>query len=172
MRGEIEGSFKRPRQIEHKLQAMKEEIACPNQGSLICHPWQSRIVYKSKQNEDVLVTKSVLPPAVDTASNKPSSSATAATHNPNFTQVQRSAVPTVQDLQGKSPKEAREILYGPGGVFGPKGPFSTPAVRYPGGLEVVPVSVPPQQQQQQQANPPNQSGKAGSSRPLSNRYRH
>ena len=33
------------------------------------------------------------------------------------------------------------MLYGPGGVFGPKGPFSTPAVRYPGGLEVTPVAA-------------------------------
>jgi hypothetical protein len=34
------------------------------------------------------------------------------------------------------PEERREFLYGPGGVFGPKGPFSTPIVRYPHGLEV------------------------------------
>ena len=42
------------------------------------------------------------------------------------------------DLSNKNAKETREILYGPGGVFGPKGPFSTPLVRYPGGLEVSP----------------------------------
>ena len=35
-----------------------------------------------------------------------------------------------------SVKDRREILYGPGGIFGPKGPFSTPSVRYPGGLQV------------------------------------
>jgi hypothetical protein len=33
---------------------------------------------------------------------------------------------------------SRELLYGPGGLFGPKGPFSTPNVRYPHGLEVPP----------------------------------
>ncbi len=32
----------------------------------------------------------------------------------------------------------REMLYGPGGVFGPKGPFSTPSVRYPNGMELPP----------------------------------
>ena len=43
-----------------------------------------------------------------------------------------------------SPKDRREILYGPGGMFGPKGPFSTPSVRYPGGLEVnMPLPPPP-----------------------------
>ena len=31
-----------------------------------------------------------------------------------------------------SPAEKRELLYGPGGVFGPTGPFSTPEIsRYP-----------------------------------------
>ena len=35
-----------------------------------------------------------------------------------------------------SAKDKHELLYGPGGMFGPKGPFSTPSVRYPGGLEV------------------------------------
>jgi hypothetical protein len=35
-----------------------------------------------------------------------------------------------------SPHEARELIYGPGGLFGPKGPFSTPSVRYPFGMEV------------------------------------
>lgn len=35
-----------------------------------------------------------------------------------------------------SPLERRELLYGPGGLFGPKGPFSTPSVRYPFGMEV------------------------------------
>ncbi|CAB4064938.1 unnamed protein product [Lepeophtheirus salmonis] len=29
--------------------------------------------------------------------------------------------------------EDREVLYGPGGVYGPHGPFSTPEVRYPNG---------------------------------------
>ena len=38
--------------------------------------------------------------------------------------------------QKLSAREKRELLYGPGGMFGPKGPFSTPVVRYPGGLEV------------------------------------
>ena len=32
----------------------------------------------------------------------------------------------------------REMLYGPGGLFGPKGPFSTPIVRYPQGMELPP----------------------------------
>ena len=39
-------------------------------------------------------------------------------------------------VQKLSAREKRELLYGPGGMFGPKGPFSTPVVRYPGGLEV------------------------------------
>ena len=39
-------------------------------------------------------------------------------------------------IQKLSAREKRELLYGPGGMFGPKGPFSTPVVRYPGGLEV------------------------------------
>ena len=30
----------------------------------------------------------------------------------------------------------REMLYAPGGLFGPKGPFSTPHVRYPNGMEL------------------------------------
>ena len=31
-----------------------------------------------------------------------------------------------------SPTERREVLYGPGGIFGPRGPFSTPEIsRYP-----------------------------------------
>ena len=31
-----------------------------------------------------------------------------------------------------SPTERREVLYGPGGLFGPRGPFSTPEIsRYP-----------------------------------------
>ena len=54
----------------------------------------------------------------------------------------KGSVPTVQEISSKSAKEAREMLYGPGGVFGPKGPFSTPAVRYPGGLEVPPPPPP------------------------------
>jgi hypothetical protein len=41
-----------------------------------------------------------------------------------------------------SPQDARELLYGPGGLFGPKGPFSTPNVRYPHGLEVGLASSP------------------------------
>ena len=32
----------------------------------------------------------------------------------------------------------REMLYAPGGLFGPKGPFSTPHVRYPNGMEMPP----------------------------------
>ena len=32
----------------------------------------------------------------------------------------------------------REMLYAPGGLFGPKGPFSTPHVRYPNGMELPP----------------------------------
>jgi hypothetical protein len=35
-----------------------------------------------------------------------------------------------------SPQNTRELLYGPGGLFGPKGPFSTPNVRYPFGMDV------------------------------------
>ena len=64
-------------------------------------------------------------------------------------------VPTVQDIQSnsKSAKEAREMLYGPGGVFGPKGPFSTPAVRYPGGLEVTPAPATAQSGHQQAKRP-------------------
>ena len=30
------------------------------------------------------------------------------------------------------------MLYAPGGLFGPKGPFSTPHVRYPNGMELPP----------------------------------
>ena len=41
-----------------------------------------------------------------------------------------------------SPHDARELLYGPGGLFGPKGPFSTPNVRYPHGLDVGLASNP------------------------------
>ena len=41
-----------------------------------------------------------------------------------------------------SARDKRELLYGPGGMFGPKGPFSTPIVRYPGGLQVN-MSAPP-----------------------------
>ena len=36
------------------------------------------------------------------------------------------------------PPASREMLYGPGGLFGPKGPFSTPNVRYPNGMEMPP----------------------------------
>ena len=36
------------------------------------------------------------------------------------------------------PPASREMLYGPGGLFGPKGPFSTPHVRYPNGMEMPP----------------------------------
>lgn len=40
-----------------------------------------------------------------------------------------------------APLDRREMLYGPGGIFGPKGPFSTPGVsRYP---EVPPAAKPP-----------------------------
>ncbi len=41
-------------------------------------------------------------------------------------------------LVSAAPEDRRELLYGPGGIFGPKGPFSTPVVRYPHGLEVKP----------------------------------
>ena len=41
-----------------------------------------------------------------------------------------------QHLVNANPADRREFLYGPGGIFGPKGPFSTPIVRYPHGLEV------------------------------------
>jgi len=42
----------------------------------------------------------------------------------------------IQRAMTASPQETREVLYGPGGIFGPKGPFSTPNVRYPFGMEV------------------------------------
>ena len=35
-----------------------------------------------------------------------------------------------RQLMEAAPEDRREFLYGPGGVFGPKGPFSTPIVRY------------------------------------------
>ena len=36
------------------------------------------------------------------------------------------------ELARQSPAERREVLYGPGGMFGPRGPFSTPEIsRYP-----------------------------------------
>ena len=36
------------------------------------------------------------------------------------------------ELARQSPAERREVLYGPGGKFGPRGPFSTPEIsRYP-----------------------------------------
>ena len=34
-----------------------------------------------------------------------------------------------RQLMEAAPEDRREFLYGPGGVFGPKGPFSTPIVR-------------------------------------------
>ena len=42
------------------------------------------------------------------------------------------------DCDNKEEKPTREMLYGPGGLFGPKGPFSTPIVRYPQGMELPP----------------------------------
>ena len=41
-----------------------------------------------------------------------------------------------ESCEGEKP--TREMLYGPGGLFGPKGPFSTPIVRYPQGMELPP----------------------------------
>lgn len=46
-----------------------------------------------------------------------------------------------QQLANAPSTERREFLYGPGGIFGPKGPFSTPSVRYPHGLEVSSPNV-------------------------------
>ena len=42
------------------------------------------------------------------------------------------------DNNATEEKPTREMLYGPGGLFGPKGPFSTPIVRYPQGMELPP----------------------------------
>ncbi len=42
------------------------------------------------------------------------------------------------DLPAEENTPNRETLYGPGGLFGPKGPFSTPHVRYPNGMELPP----------------------------------
>ena len=42
------------------------------------------------------------------------------------------------DCGGEQITQNRETLYGPGGLFGPKGPFSTPHVRYPNGMELPP----------------------------------
>ena len=62
------------------------------------------------------------------------------------------------DPIGKSPPPpppaSREMLYGPGGLFGPKGPFSTPHVRYPNGMETS-------------GNPPRKSSSKFTSRYLS-----
>ena len=41
-------------------------------------------------------------------------------------------IPSRPNSENAAPIDRRELLYGPGGIFGPKGPFSTPGVsRYP-----------------------------------------
>ena len=52
-----------------------------------------------------------------------------------------------------SPQNRRELLYGPGGLFGPKGPFSTPNVRYPFGMDVGPASSSPKRNVHFEPNP-------------------
>jgi hypothetical protein len=56
------------------------------------------------------------------------------------TPVQNPGEVIIEDLPQReltaSPQNTRELLYGPGGIFGPKGPFSTPNVRYPFGMDV------------------------------------
>ena len=51
-----------------------------------------------------------------------------------------------RQLMEAAPEDRREFLYGPGGVFGPKGPFSTPIVRYiqgdTSGCDEPPVDFP------------------------------
>ena len=42
------------------------------------------------------------------------------------------SIPSRPNSENAAPIDRRELLYGPGGIFGPKGPFSTPGVsRYP-----------------------------------------
>ena len=48
------------------------------------------------------------------------------------------SIPSRPNSENTGPIDRRELLYGPGGIFGPKGPFSTPGVsRYP----EVPISA-------------------------------
>lgn len=78
--------------------------------------------------------------------------------------TRRSATPSPSSIENKpeeslqremtaSPQNRRELLYGPGGLFGPKGPFSTPNVRYPFGMDVGPASSSPKRNVHFEPNP-------------------
>ena len=49
--------------------------------------------------------------------------------NGNGSEVFTLTTAEARQLMEAAPEDRREFLYGPGGVFGPKGPFSTPIVR-------------------------------------------
>ena len=76
------------------------------------------------ENQVALKSPPPAPPPTATGGKRGSIAITSARESP--------APPSSRPASRLSPAERRELIYGPGGVFGPTGPFSTPEIsRYP-----------------------------------------